>query len=47
MVAAWFAWQQGKAWVRPDAVTTETRVYLEHSLRGRGLIESTGQCLPR
>lgn len=45
MVAAWFTWQQGKAWVRPDAASTQTKAYLELSLRGRGTIESIWQSL--
>ena len=36
MVAAWFAWQQGKACVRLDVVSTQTKAYLEPSLRGGG-----------
>ena len=35
-----------KAWVRADGVSTQTKAYLEPSLRGRGPIESRGQSRP-
>ena len=36
VMAAWFARQWGTAWVRPDAVSTQTRAYLEPSLTDGG-----------
>lgn len=45
MVATWFAQRQGKAWVRPGAVSTQTKTSFEPSFRRRGPTQSICQSL--